>query len=223
MNPRARGFSLIEVLLASVLLALLMAGAFAGVRTATRAVDSGEALIDRTNRIRVAQEFVRRQFGQALYAPFASDRGSGERIVFEGERDAVRFVSAMPGYLGHGGPYVQQLSFEREGGERRLLFRHAILNGYDGDDAAVGEGEPVLLLGGIREARFEYRALDDQGELEDWRDDWDKRARAPVMVRVLIEFEPETRMRWPELVVPLVLDPGAGTTALEPSFFTGGG
>ena len=52
---KTRGFTLLEVMLAILLLAMLLAGTFGAVRTATKATQSGEAAVDRINRMRVAQ------------------------------------------------------------------------------------------------------------------------------------------------------------------------
>lgn len=218
----ARGFTLVELLLATVLLALLVAGAWSGIRTATRAASSGEELIERTNRLRVAQEFLRRELTQSLALAYEEEVGTGQRLMFGGERDQLTFVAPMPGYLGRGGPYVQQLSFVGGGGGRQLVFHHAMLNGYDAREESVEQrSEPVVLLDGIRSARFQYRAIDERGELGDWRDDWDKPGQLPLLVRIELEFERDANMTWPELVIPLMVDPTAATASGEPSFFSG--
>jgi general secretion pathway protein J len=122
--------------------------------------------------------------------------------------------------MSRGGAYVQKLAFERGSNGMQLVFRHALLNGFDPDDAfADEEREPVVLLEHIGRARFEYRALDDRGRLGEWEDNWDQPGRAPLLVRIAVEFERDSRLAWPELVVPLRIDPGAVTVALEPSFF----
>jgi general secretion pathway protein J len=216
---RARGFTLLELLLAMTLLALLIAGAFSGIRTATRATERGEAAIERSNKLRVAQEFLRRQVSHALALPFSRVPGTGEMTVFAGERDQLTFVAPMPGYFSRGGPHVQALAVENEGGDRRLVFRHAMLNGYDLETEAIDEVEPVVLYQGIREARFEYRGIDDFGRLEDWSERWEKKGRSPVMVRVTLEFERELGIVWPELVIPLRVDAAAASASLEPTFF----
>ena len=220
----ARGFTLIELLLVLMLLALLMAGAYGGIRTATRSIERGEKLIDRTNKLRVAQEFLRRQLAQTLALPFDANKSTGERIVFEGDGEVLTFVSPMPGHLGRGGPYVQNLSFERGGsGGLRLVFRHALLNGFDPDDGFErAERKPVVLLENIQQARFEYRGLDDTGKLADWDSDWEKPGQSPLLVRIVLEFEREANMVWPELVVPLMIDPSAATGAFDGQFFLGG-
>ena len=219
MNRRApqRGFTLIEVLLAFVLLALLMAGAWGGIRTATKSVQSGEALIERTNKMRVAQEFMRRDLSQALSLALWQDPATGESTIFEGSPDVLTFVAQMPGYLGRGGPYVQRLSFESREGDLQLVFRHAMHNGYKAEDdpLAEPEREPVVLLEHISRGSFEYRALDDQGKLGDWTEDWERKGALPLLVRLKIEFAPEAHMTWPELVVPLMLNP-QGSAVYDP-------
>ena len=57
------GFTLLEVLMAIILLGLLIAGAYGGIHAAVKAMRAGEASIDRTDSLRTAQEFLRRQIG----------------------------------------------------------------------------------------------------------------------------------------------------------------
>jgi general secretion pathway protein J len=203
---RIRGFSLLEVLIAVSLLALLVTLAMGTLRTAVRAVRSGEALIERTDRTRVAQEFLRRQLSHAMPLAFERLEDTGENRVFVAERDSLRFVAPMPGYLSRGGPHVQWLELERGQDGMRLVFDHAQLNGYDPDDPkGESQREPVVLLEGFREARFEYRALDEQGELDDWSSTWEDPQRLPLLVRLSLEFDPDSRRRWPDLEIPVLV------------------
>lgn len=202
--PQVRGFTLVEILIAVTLLALLVAMAYGALRTAIRAARSGEALIERTDDMRVAQEFLRRQLSHAMSLPFERLEDTGENRVFIAERDSLRFVAPMPGHLARGGPHVQWLSFTdgREG--TRLEFDHAQLNGYDPDDPKRGnEREPVVLLEGIRSGHFEFRALEEDGTLGEWESDWEDPQRLPLLVRLVIEYDEESRRRWPDLEIPL--------------------
>ena len=201
----ARGFTLLEVLIAVTLLALLLTVAYGSLRTAVHVGRSSEALIARTEQTRTAQAFLRRQFSQAM--PLAYERledGAVERR-FEGSDDNVRFVAPMPGYLSRGGPHVQNLAIVDDGRGQRLEFTHAQLNGYDPDEPLSEGRDPVVLLDGFVNGRFEYRALDENGELGDWEEEWDDDAqRLPLMVRLHVEFEDGNRRTWPELEVSVL-------------------
>lgn len=217
MKRRAAGFSLLEVLLAITLLALLLAGAMSGIRAATRAMHAGEQNIERTNRLRVAQEFIRREVGRTLPLAFGQERGSGTNFVFQGEKDFVRFVAPMPGHLSRGGPYVQTLELARGPRGMQLLFTHHMLNGFDLDKLKQdeGENEAVLLLDGIRSGRFEYRKFDDQNELEDWKDEWENPSSLPVMMRIDLEMTAESGLVWPVMEIPLILDTSGGVRMFQ--------
>lgn len=202
---RTRGFTLVELLLAILLLGLLMAGAWAGINTAVKASRSGEALIDRTNRVRVAQEFIRRQIRNALALPYIVDKSTGETRTFEGDADVMRFVAPMPGYLSRGGAYLQTLELRPgRGGGRELVFAHELLNGYDPDKPREAERDPVILIEGIRRATFEYRGLDETGKLGDWEDEWDEPGSQPVLVRMKFDMDERSGYVWPEIVVPVL-------------------
>ena len=202
---RRRGFTLIELLLTILLLGMLIAGAWAGITTATKAARSGEALIDRTNRVRVAQEFIRRQIRSALALPYPVDKSTGETRTFEGDADVMRFVAPMPGYLSRGGAYLQTLELRPgRGGGRELVFAHELLNGYDPDQHRDAERDPVVLIEGIRSARFEYRGLDETGKLGDWEEEWDEPGTQPVLVRMKFEMDAGSGYVWPEIVVPVL-------------------
>jgi general secretion pathway protein J len=201
---RHDGFSLIEVVLAMILVALIMGIAVGGIRLSRKAAENGERRIEATNSIRVTQEFLRKQLARTLPLAFAMDRTEGKNYVFEGADDEITFVAPMPGYLSKGGPYVQRLSIER--GE--LRFHHRMLLSEDED-----EGEPVILLDRIRDGHFEFRGIDEEGKLGDWSEEWEDASRTPMMVRVDLEFERSSGFTWPLLEVPLLIDVGGVNNA----------
>ena len=206
----ARGFTLLEVMLAIVLLALLLAGTWGAIRTAVHAMHSGEAAIDRTNRLRVAAEFTRHQISRILPLAYGSDDSTGTNYVFEGSANSMRFVAPMPGYLSKGGPYVQTLRIVgSRGGGKELQFTDSMLNGFELDNKESSPADPAVLLDQIQDGKFEYRTLDDQGELTDWSDQWDDPSVTPVMVRIAITMRPEARIVFPDMEIPLMLDVGS--------------
>ena len=216
------GFSLLEVLLAITLLALLIAGAYSGIRAAANAMRAGEAAIDRADRLRTAQEFLRHQLSRILPLSYAQNDADGTNYVFEGKDQFMRFVAPMPGYLSHGGPYVQTLELARGKDGLQLRFADAMLNGFDVQKFKSSDVEPVVLLDHIRDGRFEYRTLDDQGELTNWSSDWSNPGLTPLMVRIRLNMQPGVQMPWPVLDVPLMLNAGAVRPSVRPTLIRAG-
>jgi general secretion pathway protein J len=206
---KSGGFTLLEVLLAVILLGLLIAGAYSGIHASANAMRAGEAAIDRTDRLRTAQEFLRRQISHILPLQFARDDSTGVIHVFDGNARTLRFVAPMPGYLSRGGPYVQTLELAPGKDGLQLRFSDVMLNGYDPTKTRDDPANTVVLLDHIADGRFEYRALDADGNLTDWSSDWRDPEVTPLMVRIDLTMQSGTQMPWPTLDVPLMLNAGA--------------
>jgi len=206
MNLRRHsGFTLIELLLATALIALIMAMAYGGFRAGVRASSSGEALIEETNRIRVVHQFLRRQIAHAR--PLIIEENDGELIRFEGEPERMRFVAPMPGYLGFGGPYVQELRLERGDQGMDLVFAFAMLNGYEPGD--LDREPPVTLLEDVGRAEFDFLGFDEDGESVFWSNFWETPDQVPLSVSLRLGMQRDNGLFFPELVTPVVLD-GSG-------------
>jgi general secretion pathway protein J len=194
---RSHGFTLLEVVLTLGLLSLALALALGALRGATQATGRAEAAAQRDERLRAVQSLLRRQVGAALPIAMAIDPATGEMTLWRGEGDRIEFVSAMPGYLSRGGPYVQTLEIVSGPDGQRLQFQHRMLTP---DGPLDPEREPVVLLDGIAQARFEFRTLEENGRAGRWTDEWDLPATLPPLVRLKVSFNDESR-RWPELVM----------------------
>lgn len=216
---RRAGFTLIEVLLAILLLTLLLAGAYGSIRSATRAMHAGEQAIERTNRLRVAQEFIRHQVSRVLPLAFGQDESKGSNYLFQGERNFMRFVAPMPGYLSRGGAYVQTLELNHTRDGLQLLFTDQMLNGFDMKNPRRVDTEPEVLVDQIQEGKFEFRTLDEEGKLGEWKDKWEDSSQMPLMVRIQLTMRDEARVVWPQMEIPLVMHVRVG----NPFFPTGNG
>lgn len=195
MNTR-RGFSLVEVLLATTLLAAGIALAFATLRSATVATERAEDMAQRNERLRAVQGFLRRQVEDALPLPIEVEGSTGRATIFAADRDELKLVAPMPGYLSRGGPHLQTFRLVRGVGGLRLEFEHQLLTP---DGPLDSEREPEVLLDGIAEGRFEVRTLDDDGRPGPWTGRWDKPEAMPRLVRLELRMADE-RARFPTLV-----------------------
>lgn len=209
------GFTLVELLLAVTLLALLLALAYGGLRAASRASDRGQEVLEEASRLRITHQFVRKQFNLMLPLAFeATDDDPPLRVSFYGDRDRVIFVGPMPGYLARGGPQVQQFEL-RDGAEGlQLEFSHAPLQEFERE--RLLDRDPVVLLTGLQGGGFAFQAPpEEDGAPPAWTDDWEESSLMPEAVRLDVDFGDEAMVRWPELVAsarlhPTAVVPGSG-------------
>ncbi len=103
MKRRAAGFTLVEVMLATVLLAGGLALAFASVRSAMAVSQRGEQIAAESERMRAVEALLRRQLAGALRTPLEVPDPTREPIFFQGEEQRMLFAADLPGYLGRGG------------------------------------------------------------------------------------------------------------------------
>jgi general secretion pathway protein J len=212
MTPQ-KGFTLVELLLAITLLSILLALAYGGLHAAIQAADRGQDILEESGRLRMAHQFVRKQLNQAI--PLVFNQQEGETVdvkaaeVFLGSAQSIRFVGPMPGYLGFGGPQVQQLTIV--GGENglELVLEHTLVQGFE--ESLLAERDPIRLIDRIASASFSFQGRGEEGELLPWTSTWEDPALLPVAVALEIEFEEGAYTDWPLLVAAIRIDPGVVT------------
>ena len=200
-GTRARGFTLIEVLLATVLLAAGLALALATVKSVMAVSARGEAIASQSERVRAVEEFLRRRLASAMPVAMDVDANNGDLQLFIGEPQRLRFVADVPDYLGRGGPYLHDLGVIGTADQRRLQIGLTLVQaGRQIPEQPPRAAEP--LADELRAVRFRYRGVDPQtGLLGDWQDQWPSHARMPLLVS--IEVEPARGAAWPPLTVAL--------------------
>lgn len=203
---RQSGFTLIEVLLATMLLAAGLALGFATVRAAGATAERGEAMAARNERMRAVSEFLRSRIGGAQAMVFKLDEASGQTERFTGDARSMQFVADLPDYLGRGGPHLHELTFDGRAGMQALQvdFRMVIA----GETLITANARPPEpLADGLRSVRFAYRTNDQDGKLGSWQPQWDYPESLPLQVRVEIA---DAQGPWPTMIVALPHAASAG-------------
>jgi len=199
MSPRAaRGFTLLEVLLATVLLASGLALAFATLRAASAGATRGEVIAQRNERMRAVEGFLRARLVASRPSPFGFDKDTGLPQRFLGEPQHMRFVADLPDYLGRGGPYMHELAVERDGSLLRLTVALTMVLGGQ-PVAEQPPRAPELLADHLRAVRFRYRGLNADNNLGAWQDRWQTPDALPLQVE--IDLQDADGRDWPPMVV----------------------
>ncbi|WP_235318708.1 prepilin-type N-terminal cleavage/methylation domain-containing protein [Lysobacter sp. A03] len=204
-----RGFTLVEVMLATVLLAAGLALAFATLTAASQTATRGEALAERSERMRAVEGFLRRRISAARPVAFHTGQANERPQRFLGEAERMRFVADLPDYLGRGGPYSHDFRIERSGGAHRIVLALDIVSAGETVEDPRGRA-PDVLVDGLASARFRYRGIDpENGELGEWTDRWAAVDRLPVLVEA--SLTDADGGKWPTLVVAIPQALGGAT------------
>lgn len=206
---RCAGFTLLEVLLATALLAGGLTLAFVTLRSAGAVSQRGEAIARQSERIRAVEGLLRQRLAAALPVMMARDPQSGQGLLFVGEPQQMRFVAEVPDYLGRGGSYRHVLTVTGQAPTQRLALALTMVQAGESIDEAGAA--PETLADGLQTVHFSYRGIDPQrGQLGDWQDRWDWHDRLPVLVRIEIRSADGA---WPPLLVVLPQAGGVGAEA----------
>ena len=207
------GFTLIELVLALVLLAAMLGMAWGGFAFALRAWEAGGTGGQRASDLRLAESFVRRELTEIF--PMRWKDAMQLKFAFEGERERMRFVSARP--PGITAPGLALVSLELESGEERtlnLVMRRAAPDDEAKDFGPLESVEPTVLVPRLSSVEFAYFGADSDVNEPRWTDSWTYPARMPLMVRVRMVGADGVAL--PDLVARLALAEEAG--CLENTF-----
>ena len=206
---RNSGFTLVELLLAMTLLSMLLGLAYGGLHAATRATARGQTILEESGRLRMAHQFVRKQLNQAIPLNFNKTEDDAlddaEPEVFLGSAHSIRYVGPMPGYLGFGGPQVQELSIVSGENGYELVLEHALVQGFE--ESRLRDRDPIVLIDHIEFAEFQFQGRDEDRELMPWTSSWIDVEMLPVAISLDITFEEGNYAEWPLLVSAVKIDP----------------
>lgn len=186
------GFTLVELLVAFALFALISLMLAGGLRFGIRAWETGRERAEPTSEIELAQNLLRRELSQAA-AP--RDAGDAAR-AFVGAMDRLAFSGPLPAPAAAGEPYAFLL--RAAGGAGRtdlaLQWRPAAMSG----EAATGS---AVLLEGIAGFELAYFGATAPGQAPAWSAQWSGAAGLPKLIRMRVIFPAGDRRLWPDLFV----------------------
>lgn len=195
-QSRDNGFTLIEVVVALVLLAVILTGLVSALVIFAR---TGERVDQRTlagDDVRLVYAFLKQSLEPASPRVRTRPRDSAAVSWLQGTDSELEWLGLMPARHGVGGLYHLRLATERSGDGVRLMLYYLP---YAGDDPPPdwSLAGTHLLLEDVTGLEISYRALDEA----DWRGEWLEAQVLPARVRISLA---QGGSAWPALIVPVL-------------------
>jgi general secretion pathway protein J len=186
MSRRPRGFTLLEVVLAMSVLALVAAICYGAFHLAVRAMERGEMAVVTAQRLRVASDVLIRQIKSTVPYP-ARNKDLDVYPYFVGSATSMTFITAA-GMQGGGG--LVRIVYQVVDNPTRLVLSESPFFSPDQlgrEGVEQPDSQSTVLLQDFRSVKFEY-LLNDGAETE-WRPKWDghEEEMLPMAVRVLVD------------------------------------
>jgi general secretion pathway protein J len=211
---RHRGFTLLEVLVAVVVMAVIMTTAFGALRLGVRSWEAGVVRASANDTFHAVANLLRRQVSQAIPMTWPDD--TTERIAFEGTSSQLRFVAPAPQQHRHAGLFEYGFAAQRQGSDTSLVLSYIPFKPGAERFQTPASHQQVRLVEGLQSVSFDYfgspasagvRARSSK-QPPRWHRRWDANAqRFPDLVRVRMEVN-AGQQPWPDLYLPLPAGPG---------------
>ena len=210
MRTRAQGgFTLVELVVALVLLGAMMTLIYSGLTFALRSWDAGDANGRRTADRRIGENFLRRELTETF--PMRWKDPTNLRFAFEGGDQVLRFVSSRPAGIGQGGLALVGVDVEedpRHPRSRNLVMRRVMADSDSADFGALDQAEPSILVEDVASVEFSYFGAENDFNEPRWWRQWPFTGRMPTVVRVRMKASDGEPL--PDMIVALRLGEEAG-------------
>jgi prepilin-type N-terminal cleavage/methylation domain-containing protein len=221
LRPRApargeQGFTLIEIIVAVTLTAMMAVALWSVFRIAVTSWARGTADIDLNQRNRSILDLVQKQMGSiyGVLAPINLEIGSPPYPIFWGGRESVHFVSLVSLRF-HDNPGLTLVSYEVGqgiGGVQSLVEREERYLGVDpGRDGMFDRSDAVItIFDNLTSFSFEYLDPGAEERPPQWVTSWNPRetGRMPAAISLqMVAREPSGHTWARHMVIPILAAP----------------
>jgi general secretion pathway protein J len=214
---RPRGFTLIELMVALALFAMLSGILFGSLRLAGRSADAGEEKAQASSGMRLASDYLREQL--TSQHPQRMRKMLEFPILFGGTGEELRYAATLPGRVGVGGMWYYKLALSNvPGKEQTALVLERVMPDLDAPSMPSfgSDAERSVLADDIKALKIAYLGRDRGASADQaptWRNRWDDTQLLPILVQ--IEVIPRRGEPWPPIVVAPRAAPEAGCRAWD--------
>jgi general secretion pathway protein J len=213
--PPWLGFTLIELMVALALLAMISALLYGSLSLSANSWDRGEQKVEESVDMRLTEEMLRQTL--AAQHPLRFHKVVDQPLYFAGATDSLSFAAALPGRAG-GGMFYFRVALVPAGEKSRLTLARVIPDYGANALPDFAEADSSVLAEDIAEVRFGYFGRDQDSTdaaAPTWRDRWDDPQILPLLIR--IDVTPKKSQAWPTMIVEPRLAPEAGCRAWDPN------
>jgi len=227
MPEKSTGFTLVELLIAFVLISLISLLLFSGLRTGIRAWEGVETAAIANADLRLARDFLLRILSQSHSVTLMLK--DEPYLVFSGDSENLEFVAPLSEQVGIPGLYILRIGIVKREQQNLLVMTRWLLNSdvlmgkddvpewqplkaeghgtvmTDDQDLAAGVYGTSILLEGVEEFNIAYFGPPPGEELavtsdvrEDWQSTWRERTLPPKAIRIRLF---SSNRQWPDLII----------------------
>jgi prepilin-type N-terminal cleavage/methylation domain-containing protein len=172
------GFTLVEMLVAVLLLSLIAVIGYSGVIFSLQQWRNGEARITQSLEQGRGIAQVRKMLSEMERTSEFGGRSTS--ITFEGNHDNIRFVSRLEG-IRNSGLYVCKLYIDPQ--QKKLLLSHGVYHPENGSFAKPKRMRLTEVMSNTGHIRFEYFGS-LHGEQHRWYQNWNSSTSLPRFIRI---------------------------------------
>lgn len=195
---KARGFTLVEIMVAMSLLALIIVGLGATLRTFALSEQRIDQRLERADALRVSVNFIRTTLNRVSVRTIAPSLDpTAQKFLFKASPNTLEWVGIMPARYGAGGRYFFRLAIEPVGSESALVLRLAPWTDTN-TFPDWRQTENRVLVNAVTQISFQYAnpPLNGGG----WTPDWQIKDKLPTQIRLNVQT---VAGPWPELTFRL--------------------
>ncbi|MEW8324349.1 MAG: prepilin-type N-terminal cleavage/methylation domain-containing protein [Candidatus Thiodiazotropha taylori] len=214
----SRGFTLVELLIALVLMSLIMVLLFSGLDLGRRSWHSAAEATTRQSDQRLAFDYLKQSFGGMFNERFDTD--DGPLPLFYGDQKLIRWVAPTASQAGLGGASLFRLELLGEGDDKLLLLKRWLFHpevlqqepeaGRDWRAALTEAWQPAdqdvdpirysehPLLPELSDLQLSYYGSLQRGVPDEWHSEWQESEKLPQMIRLILHGK---QQNYPPLTV----------------------
>ena len=192
------GFTLLEVIVVTVLVSLIMMGLISALGTLGTTATRLEQRVGQVDDIWQVSEFLRFSLSRSVSRLKHTQPDGNKAVFFHGTSEELVWLGVMPARYGAGGLYYFRLA--PEVGGTQLVLKYAPYRGDELPD--IAEAGTHVLVEQLVGIQIEYQGRrTEAGKEGSWSQVWEDSEQLPVRIRIDITAE---NQQWPPVFISIL-------------------